>query len=259
MGTRKYLSRYAVKVLQKKTKVTLTPGRYTFGEVSLEAPCRLSTACSFSREFSIGAFSAVTNDRVKRWPLQIMTARIGRYCSIAASAMLAPGCHPADWLSSSFFLGDLKLNEVADCTTGATSRTHRTVQIGNDVWIGANAVVMDGVTIGDGAIVAAGAVVTKDVPPYAIVGGIPAKVIKYRFSESLIERLLKARWWRYSPEVLRPLGVSNPELVVSAIEEGTLENVPEYQGVTVTDKTLKQMCSSLNAFCVNLNLKKLQF
>ena len=67
--------------------------------------------------------------------------------------------------------------------------------IGNDVWIGLNATILDGVTIGDGAIVAAGAVVTKDVPPYAVVGGVPAKIIKYRFTESQIDFLLKFRWW----------------------------------------------------------------
>ena len=67
--------------------------------------------------------------------------------------------------------------------------------IGNDVWIGLNATILDGVTIGDGAIVAAGAVVTKDVPPYAVVAGVPAKIIKYRFTESQIDFLLKFRWW----------------------------------------------------------------
>lgn len=67
--------------------------------------------------------------------------------------------------------------------------------IGNDVWIGANAIILQGVTIGDGAIIAAGAVVTKDVPPYAIVGGVPAKVIKYRFSDEVILKLLQIKWW----------------------------------------------------------------
>lgn len=68
-------------------------------------------------------------------------------------------------------------------------------EIGNDVWIGHNALLMEGVTIGDGAIVAAGAVVTKDVPPYAIVGGVPAKVIRYRFDEEQIQFLLELQWW----------------------------------------------------------------
>ncbi|EPZ37468.1 transferase hexapeptide repeat containing protein [Anoxybacillus ayderensis] len=69
------------------------------------------------------------------------------------------------------------------------------MSIGNDVWIGANSIVLDGVKIGDGAIVAAGAVVTKDVPDYAIVGGVPARVIRYRFNEEIIKQLKVIKWW----------------------------------------------------------------
>ena len=72
--------------------------------------------------------------------------------------------------------------------------------IGNDVWIGWHAIITPGVSIGDGAIIAAGAVVTHDVPPYAIVGGIPAKVIRKRFSDDMIEKLLKIKWWDWSDE-----------------------------------------------------------
>ena len=70
--------------------------------------------------------------------------------------------------------------------------------IGNDVWIGAHAQIKSGITIGTGSIVAAGAVVTKDVPPYAIVGGVPAKIIRYRFPEETVEKLLKSEWWKLS-------------------------------------------------------------
>ena len=69
------------------------------------------------------------------------------------------------------------------------------IEIGNDVWIGDSAIIMDGVKIGDGSIIAAGAVVTKDVPPYAIVGGVPAKIIRYRFDEDDINFLLELSWW----------------------------------------------------------------
>lgn len=75
--------------------------------------------------------------------------------------------------------------------------------VGNDVWIGANAVVLDGVSIGDGAIIAAGAIVKDDVPPFAVVGGVPAKVIRYRFSEEVRRELLDWRWWGLSEERLR--------------------------------------------------------
>jgi carbonic anhydrase/acetyltransferase-like protein (isoleucine patch superfamily) len=76
---------------------------------------------------------------------------------------------------------------------------NRLTTIGNDVWIGSRAILIDGVTIGDGAIVGAGAVVTKDVPPYAIVGGIPARIIKYRFEPEEISFLSKLRWWDKDP------------------------------------------------------------
>jgi virginiamycin A acetyltransferase len=76
------------------------------------------------------------------------------------------------------------------------------VDIGNDVWIGRGAMIMSGVVIGDGAVVAARAVVNRDVPPYAIVGGVPAKTIRYRFSGEIIDKLLIAQWWRWTDEMI---------------------------------------------------------
>ncbi len=75
--------------------------------------------------------------------------------------------------------------------------------IGNDCWIGENVFYVGGITIGDGAVVLAGAVVTKDVPPYAIVGGVPAKVLKYRYDDDTIQFLLRIKWWNNSIEWLR--------------------------------------------------------
>lgn len=124
-------------------------------------------------------------------------ADIGRYCSIASQVNVAVGKHPSStWVSThpAFFsnlrqCGMTYANEsLFDEKTGNTT-------IGNDVWVGFGATILGGVTIGDGAIVAAGAVVTKDVPPYAIVGGVPAKVIRYRFTEEQITQLLQLKWW----------------------------------------------------------------
>ncbi|MNI40841.1 Chloramphenicol acetyltransferase [compost metagenome] len=89
------------------------------------------------------------------------------------------------------------------------------IVIGNDVWIGANAVILPGVTLGDGAVIGAGAVVTKDVPPYAIVGGVPAKVIRYRFTPEEIEVLLRIKWWEWEIEEIKSKAylLKNPALL----------------------------------------------
>jgi virginiamycin A acetyltransferase len=91
--------------------------------------------------------------------------------------------------------------------------------IGNDVWIGMNATILDNIEIGDGAVVAAGSVVTKSVPPYAIVGGNPARIIKYRFSPEIIERMLNAKWWNYDEIELGELGIKTktPEQFLDAL------------------------------------------
>lgn len=129
--------------------------------------------------------------------------KIGKYCSIANNVNVITGNHPTkDYISThpAFYstekqVGFTYVNKTTFEEHKYADEEKNPVVIGNDVWIGANVTILEGVTIGDGAIVAAGAVVTKDVPPYAIVGGIPAKVIKYRFDEEKIKKLLELKWW----------------------------------------------------------------
>lgn len=124
---------------------------------------------------------------------------IGRYCSMARGARILNHNHPVGSKSTSgiffnphFGLCDHSLVEF------------NPLVVGNDVWIGANAVVMPEVnSIGDGAVIGAGAVVVRDVPPYAVVLGNPGRIVKYRFSEDVIERLLEERWWDHDLEELR--------------------------------------------------------
>lgn len=130
---------------------------------------------------------------------------IGKYCSIACGAkfIFSGGNHTMKSLSTypfPIFPDEWGLDEwkVADAWDN-----HGDIVIGNDVWIGFDAVIMQGVTIGDGAIVATRAVVTHDVEPYSIVGGVPAKIIKKRFDEEKIKKLLKIRWWDWTPEKVK--------------------------------------------------------
>lgn len=121
---------------------------------------------------------------------------IGKYCSFAPEVkIIASGEHNAKAVSTFPFYAYI-LNRGPERDT--LSKGH--VVIGNDVWIGYGATVMSGVTIGDGAIVAARALVTRDVPPYAVVGGVPAKIIKNRFPDDVIKALLEIKWWAWSPE-----------------------------------------------------------
>ncbi len=121
--------------------------------------------------------------------------RMGKYCSVAPGvSILLGGNHRVDWVTTYPF------SAIADWhPEGAGIRGHPLtngdVVVGNDVWLGRGCTILSGITVGDGAVVAAEALVTKDVPPYAIVGGNPARVIRHRFDEATIGRLLAIRWW----------------------------------------------------------------
>lgn len=139
---------------------------------------------------SVGRYTYISNHDF------IINSRIGAFCSLAAYVAVGGGVHPArDWVSTSpaFF------STRAQC--GATfvqeNRFQEEVEtvVGNDVWIGLGAIVLPGVKVGDGAIVGAGAVVTRDVEPYAVVVGSPARTVRKRFADEDVAWLLKTRWW----------------------------------------------------------------
>lgn len=140
----------------------------------------------------------------------IKNTKIGRYTCIATDVMTVAGSHPTSKFASihpAFYStrkqsGFTYVNEDKFSDFNYIDEKF-TVIIGNDVWIGSGVKIMEGVTIHDGAVVAAGAIVTKDVPPYAIVGGVPAKIIKYRFDEETIKKLLELKWWEKDQEWIK--------------------------------------------------------
>lgn len=143
------------------------------------------------QDSQIGNFTSIsTNSRIS-------LTTIGKYCSIGPNFISGWGIHPIGGISTSpiFYSTSHSTGKVFSKTNKIVERER--INIGNDVWIGSNCTVLDGVSVGNGCIIAAGAVVTKDVPDYAIVGGIPAKIIKYRFNDETIKELQKIKWWDF--------------------------------------------------------------
>jgi len=154
--------------------------------VSIGSNCALAINVSVACNVTLGDYSYVNPGTM------IGSGTIGKFCSIAPGCLIGMPEHPISQISTSPHTYDV--GNLFDITPSWESYA-KPPRIGNDVWIGGNSVIMQGVNISDGAIVAAGAVVTKDVPPYAVVGGVPAKIIRYRFPEEVIASLLAWRWW----------------------------------------------------------------
>lgn len=145
------------------------------------------------------------NNVLYQYPINNDRLIIGKYCSIACGAkfLFNSANHSLKSLSTYPFpifydVWNLDNRKVTDAWDNKGD-----IIIGNDVWIGFEAVILSGVTIGDGAIIGARALITKDVPPYAIVGGVPAHIIRKRFSNQTIEKLLKIKWWDWSQETIQ--------------------------------------------------------
>ena len=123
---------------------------------------------------------------------------IGSFCSISKGVVfITGGVHPVDWVSLFPFRIKFGLDGAYEDGTPATRGA---ITVGNDVWIGTDALILSGVTIGHGAVVAARSVVTRDVAPYSLVAGVPAKLIRMRFPPATIERLLRIEWWNWPDE-----------------------------------------------------------
>lgn len=192
------------------------------GALTIETPVALSIT-AFHGVCTVGAFTYINGGS------EVNEADIGRFCSIARDVIVGPGAHPVDFLTthpvasdpsglSANMHGDEAYDAIAlTALTGARVFPGRTV-IGDDVWIGARAIVLPGVTVGTGAVIGAGAVVTKDVAPYAIVAGVPARLLRYRFDDAMIARLLASRWWTRDLSVLSQRDYSQPAAFLDALD-----------------------------------------
>lgn len=249
----------------RKHGLRIQPGLGFFGsgpghiKVRFEPPAQLNNASMHVyRNISIGRYSFLRSGRFR------YLDTIGRYTSIGPEVTIGEGEHPVTWLTSSPAVHDANRyryyppeadsgpRTIKRTAANIDPRTMENANIGNDVWIGANVLIRRGVTIGDGAIVAAGAFVNKDVAPYTIVGGLPAKVIGKRFSDEIIERLLELKWWEFDVSDLSGVAFDDIERAIDQITEreraGQISRVPvSYDEVVIDRKGYR----SLNIHPIN--------
>lgn len=159
------------------------------GKVVGEPPTRVFGRCTLN-SVEIGAFSYLSPG------CALHRSRIGRYSSIGDGVQIL-SAHPADGLTTSPFPYQTLFRPPFDLPPRTHFESLAETVIGNDVWIGSGVRLKSGVCVGDGAIIGAGSVVTKDVAPYSIVGGVPARLIRYRFPQETIDRLVALSWWQY--------------------------------------------------------------
>ncbi|ONG44937.1 hypothetical protein BKE38_27115 [Pseudoroseomonas deserti] len=194
-------------------------GVYKIGDVvTIKNPALVEPHATLCRNnfFSIGAFS------YSRSPME--RARIGRYCSISWRCEVMGIAHPTDRISThlftfrTYYLNNVRRLHGRAPAAAPFDAAGSMVSIGNDVWLGQNVLLKPGISIGDGAVVAAGAIVTKDVPAFAIVAGVPARVVKYRFDEATRERAQRVAWWRYHVADFAGLDTASPVAFLEGLE-----------------------------------------
>ena len=201
-----------------------------YGRVTVEEPAHVQNV-RFWGASQIGAFSYFSVG------CEVTNAEVGRYCSVGQQVLIGPGEHATSFVTthpiavdpSGIVCGmhDSSIYRSFALTDCANLQSHRTMpMVGNDVWIGARAIIMRGVVIGDGAVIGAGSIVTHDVPSYAIAAGVPARVIKDRFAPHVAEQLKASCWWLRDLSRIAKRDFSDP---LAFLEELQRSDPPLYE------------------------------
>lgn len=218
----------ALHQLNQETKgvgemISLSHARYYIARLLNRRMCAIRNS-KIHKKASVGNGAKLVNCEIGRYSYiygsGMVHTKVGSFCSIASKCSIGGGQHPTSWISSSPVFYN-KGNVLKTNFANTSFEEYASTIIGNDVWIGAKCLIKGGITIGDGAIVAMGSVVTKDIPPYEIWGGNPAKCIRKRFDDETITKLLELKWWDWDEEKLYKYGsyFNDPTHLFKKLEE----------------------------------------
>lgn len=232
--------------LDNKLKRTLAPNRCRLdsgirglrGQVALtlENDVKLHDIKVFAPQVKIGAHTDIVSGSELHH-----VSEIGRYCSISSRVVIGqdPRSHPLDWISTSHAVIASRLNQQPEAQSQNAEYHTQPTTVGHDVWVGRDVIIMKGVTVGTGAVVGAQSLVNRDIPPYAIVAGSPAKIIRYRFDEPTRQALLESRWWDYQLEALGHLSIEEPAALLDYLKQGANLPAAKIDTVTVSSDPLR--------------------
>ncbi len=198
-----------IKVMQKRTvnmgRVKL---KYLFARLLSKKPSAIKHS-QVDKAAAVGNGALLINSSIGRYSYiygsNLLHTDLGKFSSVGYGCTIGGGRHPVNWVSSSPVFYS-KNNSLKTCFAEKAFDEYVQTTIGNDVWIGSRTMIKGGVTIGDGAIIGMGSIVTKDIPPYEIWAGNPARFIRKRFDEETIEKLQKLQWWNWDEDKLRKYG-----------------------------------------------------